>query len=401
MSAVMTTQTAPQPADFAAVRATNLAVVLRHVRDAAPCSRADIAAATGLNKATVSSLVVELIERRLVRETGMTENRVGRPATMIVLDGGSYAAVGLEVGADHLTAVALDLAGGEVVSWRRAFTPSPRSVAAIATLAGRVITKVTGTGRTVLGVTVGVPGLVSADGTVRAPVLGWYDVDLAGQLRRALKREVSVEPSATLAARAEQRLGPCAGLENFTVVIADAGITAGLVVDGRPLHGAHGLTGQLGHIVLDPAGPPCACGLTGCLEAYAGIPALIARALPDALEDGPVVDFAPEMTRLLTRARLGDRATLDVLGDVGRRLGQGIAVLANLVNPEVVVLGGLYEPLAPWLLPLAQAELRLRSAAPDAGGCRIVASALGPVAAATGGAVQSLAAVEAGTLPAV
>src|SRR3954470_12834261 len=158
MSAVMTTQTIPQPADFAAVRATNLAVVLRHVRNAAPCSRADIAVATGLNKATVSSLVVELIERRLVRETGLTENRVGRPATMIVLDGGSYAAVGIEIGADHLTAVALDLAGEEVVSWRRAFTPSPRSVSTIAALAARVIAKVDGTGRTVLGVTVGVPG---------------------------------------------------------------------------------------------------------------------------------------------------------------------------------------------------------------------------------------------------
>src|SRR3954452_12585477 len=120
-SLVLKQDSAPQPADFADVRATNLAVVLRHLRMNAPCSRADIAATTGLNKATVSSLVTDLMERRLVREVGMTENRIGRPATMLVLDGSPYAAIGLELNADYLTAVALDLAGERLLSWRRAF----------------------------------------------------------------------------------------------------------------------------------------------------------------------------------------------------------------------------------------------------------------------------------------
>src|SRR3954451_10106182 len=88
---LITSHNGPQPADFTDVRATNLAVVLRFVRSHAPCSRADIAAATGLNKTTVSSLVGELIERRLLRETGLTEHRIGRSATMIVVDGAPYA----------------------------------------------------------------------------------------------------------------------------------------------------------------------------------------------------------------------------------------------------------------------------------------------------------------------
>src|SRR5918996_4395852 len=105
-------QTGPQPADFADVRATNLAVVLRHLRMNAPCSRADIAAATGLNKATVSSLVADLIDRRLVRETGLTGRRIGRPATMLVLDGSPYAAIGVEINVDYVSAGAVVLAGG-------------------------------------------------------------------------------------------------------------------------------------------------------------------------------------------------------------------------------------------------------------------------------------------------
>src|SRR5262252_315786 len=118
---VITMQLGRQPVGFTDVRATNLAVVLGYVRAHAPCSRADIAAATGLNKATVSSLVGELIGRRLLRETGLTERRIGRPATMIVLDGSPYAALGLSVSADHITVVAMDLAGEQLLSWRRAF----------------------------------------------------------------------------------------------------------------------------------------------------------------------------------------------------------------------------------------------------------------------------------------
>jgi predicted NBD/HSP70 family sugar kinase len=89
-----------------------------------------------------------------------------------------------------------------------------------------------------------------------------------------------------------------------------------------------------------------------------------------------------------------------VLAQAGRHLGHGLSVLTNLVNPEVILLGGGYAPLAPWLLPAADAALASRTVAPDAGGCRLVASALGPTATATGGALRALAAVEAGRLPA-
>jgi predicted NBD/HSP70 family sugar kinase len=405
----MTMHSGPQPADFADVRATNLAVVMRCVRTSAPLSRADIAAKTGLNKATVSSLVAELIDRRLVRETGITEHRIGRPATMLVLDGGAYAAVGIEVGADHLTAVALDLAGGELVSWRRAFaglsTTPAKAVSAVAALAARVVSRAAGLDRRILGVTVGVPGLVDGDGSVRAAAsLGWHDVPLRAELVRALRDPgypVTVDSSANLAVTAEQRNGPHAGTGNIVYVSGDAGIGAGIVVDGQLLRGGRGFAGELGHIQLDPSGPTCPCGRIGCFEALAGVPAIIRRTLPDAEDDGPIVDFAPEIERVLAGARQGERATLDALTEVGRNLGHGLSLLTNLVNPEVILLGGAFVPLAPWLLPSAELELAARTVAPDSGGCRLVASALGAGAAATGGAVRTLAEVEAGHLPPV
>jgi len=404
---LITTRSGPQPADLADVRATNLAVVLRFVRANAPCSRADIAARTGLNKATVSSLVAELIDRRLIRETGLTENRIGRPATMLVPDGSPYASIGLEVGLDELTVVAVDLAGTELLSWRRAFdgsSASPgRAVGAIAALATRVVRRISGQGRQVLGLTVAVPGLVDAAGTVRlATALGWRDVPLGTDLRRALREpafELAVENDANLAALAEYRQGPWAGTANLVHLTGGAGLGAGVIADGRLLRGGNGFAGELGHVTLDPAGPACPCGRRGCLEALAGVPALIRRALPDTAEDGPVTDFAPEVDRIRTRARRGDPAILAALAETGRYLGHGVALLANLVNPEVVLLGGYYATLAPWLLPAAEAELVARTLAPDAGGARLLASTLGTGAAAAGGAARTLEAVDAGRLP--
>jgi predicted NBD/HSP70 family sugar kinase len=399
--------TTPQPVDFADVRATNLAVVLRYVRSHAPCSRADIAAATGLNKATVSSLVTDLLERRLVRETGLTENRIGRPATMLVLDGTSYAAVGLEVNADYLTAVALDLAGERLLSWRRSFAGqnvSPgKAVAGLTALARRALSRVAGEGRQVLGVTVGVPGLVDAGGVVRvAPNLGWRDVDLRAQLTAALGDPgyaVTVDNDANLAAIAEHRWGAEAGTANLAYLTGELGVGAGVIIDGRLLHGANGFTGEIGHVQLDPAGPECGCGQRGCLEALAGVAGLLRRANPDTFADGPPIDWEPEVQEVARRARAQDKVALAALAEVGGWLGHGAAVLANLVNPEVIILGGYFVPLGEWLLPAAQEQLGQRALAPGAGGARLAVSTFGHDAAATGGAAKILAAVDAGRLP--
>lgn len=385
------------------MRATNLAVVLRFVRGHAPCSRADIAASTGLNKATVSSLVADLIDRRLVKETGLTENRVGRPATMLVLDGSPYAAIGIEVNVDYLTAVAVDLSGEKLLSWRRSFPGAAGTAGqAMATVAGivrRVVSRMVKEERQVLGLTVGVPGLIGTDGAVRvAPNLGWRDADLCGDLTKALRDPgfpVQVDNDANLAALAEHRFGPHAGTANLVYLTGEIGVGAGIILDGRLRRGGRGYSGEIGHIQIDPLGAECRCGRLGCLEAVAGIGAVLEHA---AVSPAEVETELEEVARL---ARAGDERTLAVLSAVGRNLGKGVALLANLLNPEVVILGGYYVPFAPWLLPAVEAEIAGRTIAPDAGGCRVVASTLGYGAAALGGAARVLDSVDSGRLPRV
>ncbi|MBV1848988.1 ROK family transcriptional regulator [Catellatospora tritici] len=400
-------QRGPQPADFADVRATNLAVVLRYVRGNAPCSRAEIAAATGLNKATVSSLVADLIDRRLLRETGLTEHRIGRPATMLMLDGSPYAAIGIEVNADYLTAVAVDLAGTQVLSWRRSFAglaASPAQAAtAIAALGRRAVNRVVKDGRRVLGLTVGVPGLVDPNGVVTlAPNLGWRDVNLRGALTRALGDPdfpVGVDNDANLAVLAESRYGAHAGTRNLVYLTGEVGIGAGIIVDGRLLRGHRGFPGEIGHITIDPSGPRCRCGRRGCLEAVAGIAAIVSRVIPEATSDGELTDLQPEIDEVVRRARAADPAALHALTEVGHGLGQGVSILADLLDPEVIVLGGYFVPLSPWLLPAVDAELASRRIAPDLGGPQVSASILDHGAAATGGAATVLDHVDEGHLP--
>ncbi|WP_229401714.1 ROK family transcriptional regulator [Micromonospora okii] len=397
----------PRPTDLGDVRVANRALVLRHVRVHAPCSRADIAAHTGLNKATVSSLVTELIDRRLLRETGLTENRIGRPATMLVLDGEPYAGLGLEIGTDELVAVAVDLGGNRLLTWRRAFAAPAASpgetVRALAALARRATGRLTGEGRAVLGLTVGVPGLVDPAGCVPlSPALGWRDVALADLLRAALREPdfaVSVENEANLAALAEQRHGAHAGAADLVHLTGGAGIGAGVIAGGRLLRGGRGFAGEVGHLPIDPAGPRCACGRAGCLEALAGLPAVVRRLLPDTVAEGPVTDFLPEIERIRVLAARDVPAVRGGLAEIGRHLGHAAAVLANLLDPEAVLVGGHFAALGPWLLPAARAELAARTGAPEAGGCRLEASTLGGAASALGGATVALATVESGRLP--
>ncbi|MEU4419334.1 ROK family protein [Actinoplanes sp. NPDC024001] len=387
-------------AGFADVRATNLAVVLRHLRANGPSSRASIAASTGLNKATVSSLTSDLINQRLLRETGLTGNRIGRPATELALDGSAYAAIGLQVAADRLTALAVDFAGDQLLLWHRAFDGGPaatgagRAVSAITALAQRAASRVRQQGRHVLGLTVAVPGLVADGATVRlSPPLGWADLDLHGLLAGSLRQTdlaVAVANHAGLAAVAELRYGGHPGGANLTYVSGAVGVEAGLIVDGRPLRGAHGFTGQIGRFALGPAGAPT-------LQDLAGIEPLVRRALPDLDPSG---DLSPAVELVAVRARAGDGTTLAALRDTGCHLGQGLALLANLVNPELIVLGDHYATLAEWLIPAAGTELARHTLAPDAGGARLIASTLGLHAAALGGAVTHLDRVDTGALPA-
>ncbi len=386
-------QTARHVVDQTAMRRSNLARVLGEIRRPGSHSRAAIAARTGLTKATVSSLMAELIDRRLVRESGRrAEGSVGRPGRLLELDGSAVVALGLEVNAHYLAVRAVDLADRVLVDRRVAFDAvgagSESAISELAVLARDALGKLDHAGVELIGIGVAVPGLVDVPTgqVLYAPNLHWQNVPIAQRLRAHLhlheRLSIVVDNEANLSALAEFRNDPDA-VPNLVYLTGEIGIGAGLITGGQLLRGSDGFSGEIGHIPVDPGGEICGCGRIGCLETKIGLTAAIRVAAPDLSDE--VADPEQQAQVLLRRAQAGDPQVLAGLDDIARWLGTGISVLVNLLNPGAVVLGGYFATVAPYVVPTAMRELRVRAVAGDAAVCRMTASAFGFTAAVRGG----------------
>jgi predicted NBD/HSP70 family sugar kinase len=393
------------------VREYNLGLVLRQVADFGPRSRTTLALETGLNKSTVSSLVADLIEAGLLRECPEEERpgTVGRPPQSVELDPEGPFVLGLEVNVDYLAAWATDLAGSVrhrafVANDNRA-APAEDVLGQLARLAEQALEQPFAAGRQPMLATVAVPGLVDPHGELAvAPNLGWVDVPVARLLNEALEDppyEVRVENEANLGAVAELVEGAGRGLRDFVYVSGEIGIGAGVVLRGELFRGASGFAGEFGHLTIDPFGPPCGCGGRGCLERLAGQDALLRLAGWDGRMrcEGARPEWPGAM--LAQSARDGHPRTLGALSQVGHTLGIAIASLANLLDPEAVLLGGYFAPLTEWLRVPIEGELETRALAGRRMRCRVLPARLGGEAAVRGAVALSRRAAldEAAALP--
>lgn len=378
------------PANQRSVRRHNLGVVLRHVAEHGPRSRAAIAQETGLNKTTVSSLVGELIDFGLVRETEIElRGTVGRPALPVELSGRGVVGLGMELGVDFLAVRAADLTGDErhreLVTGDNRGRPVDDVLADLAQLAAGALQAVEAQELLTVGAVIALPGLVDSDGRLLvAPNLGWTDISVPERIAEALGGPpfpVQAENEANLGALAELWEGAGREFADFIYVSGELGIGAGIIVGGEPFRGAHGFGGELGHTTVDPDGDVCACGNRGCLETRVALGAMLHAA---------GLDPAARVTDLAGRARDGDERALRTLADAGRWLGIGVASAANLLNPRGVVVGGYFATLADWLLPGLEAELEARVLAAEWDPPRVVISALGAEAAVRGASALAL-----------
>jgi predicted NBD/HSP70 family sugar kinase len=377
------------------VRRANLGVVLQQIAGGEPRSRARVAADTGLTRGTVSSLVGELIELDLLRETGEDQRsgRAGRPGLALELSD-RVVAVGLEVNVDYLAVCVEDLAGNvryekHVHTDNRRSAPGP-VLSRLARLARGAEEVIAAENLTSAGIAVALPGLVAAETGVllRAPNLGWSDIAVAEEISARLGGvPVRADNEANLAALAEHWQGVARDLDNFICVFAEVGVGAGIFIGGDLFRGSHGFGAELGHITVEPGGLPCQCGARGCLETIVGQEAIARRA--GICEDDK--RRARNVTReLVRRAEHGDAAVITSLGEAGRALGIGLASAVNLFDVDAVVLGGCLGPLAPWLIADVREALGVRVLSAGWSGCEVLVSEFGEGAAVRGAAALTL-----------
>ena len=384
------------PADQATVRRTNLGVVLRHLRDHGPRSRARIAQETGLNKATVSSLVAELAQRGLVTDGEVDRaGSVGRPGLTVHLDGSGVCGIGVELNVDYAAVLVLDLSG-DVLFEKRVGLDAPtlgpdRTLDAVARLVTEAVDAAARRRTAPVGLTVAVPGLArSADGVViHAPNLGWRNVPVLAGLRDRLAVcfPIRVENDSNLSAIAEWAMGAEARTPDLVYLTGEIGVGGGVIVAGQLLRGAGGLSGEVGHMPIGDPDLLCGCGRRGCWETTVSLGALLRAATdPDDPVNDPAGDLETRLAEIVRRAEAGDERTLAALGQIATALGTGAAALIDVFNPAVFVLGGYFAVVGHLLMDRLIAELRSQVFAPEVAGARIVLSTLGFTAAVRGGA---------------
>lgn len=269
----------------------------------------------------------------------------------------------MEINIDYVSVCVVDLAGTGRVRQTEHLdnrgAPAGEVLARAARIAARTLDSAREQELRPVGATLALPGLVSGGSVRQAPNLGWNEVpaqDLFAEALTTLRPghpvlPVASENEANLAALAELWFGGLGDVRSFLYLTGEIGVGGALVLGGELLRGAHGFAGEIGHVVVDPDGPECRCGSRGCLEQYAGQTALLRAAGIDGSGGGAGV------VELERRARAGDGRAVAALTEAGRMLGRVVSGAVNLVDPDAVVLGGIYRGLMPWLSPPADEEL--------------------------------------------
>jgi predicted NBD/HSP70 family sugar kinase len=333
-----------------------------------PASRADLARSSGLTRVTVSDVIGDLVSDGLLTESvAPVQGRVGKPPVLVQLAGEARQIVAVDLSADLSDAVvsgALLNLSGEVQERRSRPLEGRRGEDAVSLVHDLVRELVDAATRPVLGIGVGTPGVVDADGVVvDAPNLGWHGTPLADGLRAAFDVAVFVANDANTAVLGEHTFGD-AGDGGLMLVRIGTGVGAGLVLEGALLHGHRSAAGEVGHVVVDPGGVECACGRVGCLETVLAAPHLRERLAADG-EPG--------------------------LAEVGTLLGSVLAPVVGTLNLHELVLSGPLELLDGPLLEAVDRTIRERTMPVSGEELVVRTSALGDDVVLVGAAVLVLA----------
>jgi glucokinase-like ROK family protein len=389
--------------DQAFVREFNTSVVMDHIRLYAPISRAELAVRTGLNRSTITLIINELIDRGYVHETNRRDPSVGRPGMLLQFNPNGGFAIGIEIGVDFISVLLTNFVADILWSHRETIVPGIDRIAMME-MAENIISQAFAYGKDIglrpLGIGVGIPGLVDArqGKLVFAPNLKWSDIPIRLIWMSRFNVPVFVENEANCAAFGEYFYGVAHDTKDFIYLKTGVGLGSGIMIDGRLFKGANGFAGEAGHVTLYQGGEVCGCGRRGCWETYVS-PAAIINSAVTKVETGKASIISDivrgDLTKvtlatLVEAAELEDPVANSTFEEAGVHLGIGIANLANIFDPGLIVLGGALSLCGKWLIPTIQKILQENILPPLRDKVRVEVSARGEDACAIGAAALVL-----------
>ncbi len=360
--------------DTGLIKNLNLALALDLIKNKGPISRAQVARITGLSRSTCSQLVDQLIGARLVVETGTDASTGGRKPILLSVNYEAGRAIGVKLMQDRIIAALVDVAGESLASVEEpvdSFRDPPRYLRDLEGTIRNLLER-SGrqkNGRKILGIGIGMSGLVDAERgvSIRSSILGWNNVAIKAPLEKAFRLPVHLENDVNTLAIGQKWLGLGREVDDFLCVTIGMGVGAGIIVGGNLYRGAHHGAGEFGHTKVSdaPDAPRCSCGCRGCVEAYASNPAIVAwveqelaRGRDSALRREAKVTHE----KVVAHAASGDPLAQEAFRRAGRYLGLGISNLIDLLDPEMIIVGGEGTTAADHLFPEMERTIQASTA---------------------------------------
>ena len=367
-----------------------------------PISRAQLIEALNSSRGKISTEVTRLIEKGLLAEGGLAESEGGRRSSLLVIPPSAGLIAAVDIGATSID-VALTTLGSELVAHEGEpadIREGPLSaLERVKTLLSELIDEQAASSEDVVAIGVGVPGPVEqASGLLTVPPImpDWDRFPIRGAFAGEYAAPVFVDNDVNVMALGEHWGGVAKDVDDMIFVKIGTGIGSGLIVGGHLHRGAQGCAGDFGHICVDPDGPLCSCGNTGCLEAMAAAPAIVLQAERCAREgeSPPLLALLQEKGELSMKdvgeaARRGDYCALTIIRRSGRLIGQTLASAVNVLNPSMIVIGGGVSRVGNTLLAEVRSAVYQRSLPLATRNLPIVMSELGDLAGVMGASVMA------------
>lgn len=328
----------------------NQTAILDMIRVHKAISRAELSKLTGLSPTAIGSIVSELLEMGYISESGTGESKGGRRPVLIELKPKSFYTIGIDMDVNYINFVLMDITSW-IIEERTLEMPESLVFENVMKVIRGEIKKILRdydiAAERLLGIGMSVPGMVDSRDLkiIFAPNMGWEDIDVKEQFEDLSDIKVYVENEAMASAISENWIGTCQGISNFVCVNIKSGIGSGIFIDGKPYRGTSGITGEVGHMVVDSNGTKCRCGNYGCLETIASTTHMVDQAkrlvksgIASKLNDiSDVEDLSAKS--IIDCAREGDEVSRNILLESARYLGLAISSIVNILSPQKVVFG--------------------------------------------------------------
>lgn len=368
------------------IRQVNTSKLFHALRQNPACSQRDLVALTGLDKATVSTIISQLEAADLVEKADqLSRGKVGRPETAlnIPLRAGYLLGARLEPGTIRLI---LSYLNGDVLARHEEHgeTDLESSIRLLSQGVEHILAQNELTVEKVKALGIGIPALIDDTGyLVFAPNLGWRDVAIRERLEQTFGLPIYLDNDTKAAALAEKLFGRAQACQNFIFLSGHSGVGGGLYLADTLYRGSSGLAGEIGHMTVNPEGQVCSCGNKGCLETYVSESAML-KALR---EQG--LDLA-DVWAIKARAENGDSVVMQVLENAAYYLAIALANLLSALNPEKIIIGGNLAVIAPFMMPALNVELKQRALGKPLKDCQLELSLFGSESVPMGGIALAL-----------